>query len=219
VALSEGIPRPKSAAAERGSRGHEIAEQILTGEKSFAYFEVFEDEDLLKGVAIYVQLIRSERAKRAGYYEGIEEFFDLSDQIAPNVYGTADYWIYDTSTKLLTVIDYKNGKSKVEVEGNIQLLYYALGCVFKLYRKKDPVETIELVICQPNYGKIPIRRWQMPFMDIFDFIGDLVRDVARTREPNAELKSGQHCFFCPASMICPEKKKERTKKALEEFND
>lgn len=215
IRLCEGIPKTQIAAAKLGSHAHWIAEQVLSGQHEWAYFVMTEDPELLKAVKIYIDLVINECATGGTCDTGIETSFDMSDTIGDGLYGTTDFWIFRHEDRKLTIIDYKNGKGKVNVERNEQLLFYALGALLTI---GTFVETIELVICQPNYGKVPIHRWSMPVMEIFDFISELRKNLARTKDPNAELKAGSWCFFCDAARICPAKKAERELKAREDFD-
>jgi hypothetical protein len=40
-------------------------------------------------------------------------------------------------------------------------------------------------------------------MQLMDFVADLVEAVKKTEDPNAPLKAGDWCKFCPAAGTCP----------------
>jgi hypothetical protein len=130
-----------------------------------------------------------------------------------------DAVLWKPTERLLRVYDYKHGAGVVvEVEGNVQLLYYALGALVTL---KFPAKEIEIVVVQPRaeHRKGPVRRWRIPAHQMLDFEAELVEACERTEDPKAPLNPGRHCYFCPAKNQCPAKLKDAQSKAAEQFTD
>lgn len=215
VRLSKGLKPQVSEAAEEGTRVHEIVSSILLGQTTLSFHELMEDEETLYAIRTYINLIEDER-KTATLFK-IEHPFDMSS-FFPGLFGTTDAYGYWEKDRLLRVYDYKHGKGKyVPVEENEQLQYYALGALLSL---NFPVDTVELVICQPRCprrGKV-IHRWPYPlFPQTIEFWAELVVQAQRTSEPDAALVLGDWCFFCPAVGFCPKQHEKRLQKAKEEF--
>ncbi len=103
---------------------------------------------------------------------------------------------------LLRVYDYKHGQGViVEVEDNSQELYYALG----IAREVDwCFSELELVIIQPRaaHADGPVRRWRCTAERLRAFEEELRQAAIATEDPDAPLKAGDHCGFCPGAAYC-----------------
>jgi len=210
VRQSAGIPNVASAYADEGSDAHALAAYCLSeGKDPMSYRgmkmhlegrEFLVTQDMAEAVAVYVEAVRDTPGKRH-----IETKFDLSS-VHPGCFGTADAVIWDKKEKILTVMDYKHGAGiPVNVKGNPQLRYYALGALLGL---KYPAAKVKLVIVQPRceHPDGPVRDDDMDALDLLDFCADLVNYAKATEAPDAPLKPGEHCRFCPAGKAnaCPE---------------
>lgn len=220
VSLCEGLPPKSNVHADLGTHAHTVASTILEDaynepSPKQAYFEMTEDPELLAAVKVYTDLIRKEAL--GANYHAIEKGFDMSG-LYPGLFGTCDavsWWLKDFK---LTIYDYKHGSGHfVAVENNKQLLYYSIGA---LLESSFPVSAVELVVVQPRCprGGEVIHRWSYPVTEVYGHIADLLEEVRRTEEPNAPLKEGSWCFFCPAVSFCPEKHRSRNNKAREQFS-
>lgn len=201
VKLCEGIPEQKSSYAEEGTRAHELAAHLLLGKPV-----IWETQECKEAIELYVETVRNDAGSNKIL---VEQKFDLSE-IHPGCFGTADAVVYDPDLRLLRVYDYKHGQGiLVEVHNNSQLKYYGLGALLKT---GYPCREVELVIVQPraNHPDGPVRRWRFDTFDLAEFAAYLSERAEATEKPNAPLKSGDHCRFCPAAGICP----ELSKKAL-----
>ncbi len=221
--MSEGCPNLESAYAAEGTLGHTVASDIL--EKYFFSKKLTDrgvlPPDMLPAVKVYVDFIKAEAIVsgadvKAGHIL-IEHRFDLKD-VYPGLFGTADAVIYFPEKKKLLVADYKHGAGiAVEVDDNLQLQYYALGA---LLSTGFPCNEVEIAVIQPRceHEKGPIRRYAFPSVDLLDFAADLAFDAAATANPNAPLKPGKHCRFCPAAPTkCPAVKEKALALAKQEF--
>jgi hypothetical protein len=213
VALIATVPsQPSSAYAEEGTKAHAYAAEWLTTGK----FDpaLLDDPEMYEAVAEYVRICDSFRHK-TGAVHLVEKRFDLS-AVYPGCFGTCDFMCYWPDHKLLIVIDFKYGAGVyVDPVKNSQLMYYGLGA----YREANQlIEKIELGIVQPRCGDGKYRSWTIDTMDLLDFKNDLIAYATATAQPNAPLKAGAWCRFCPAAGICPELHKETQIVAKMEFN-
>jgi len=222
VRLSEGLTGTTSKYAEEGTRAHEAAAMVL--EKNAWPNNI--PIDMVEAVKVYIECIRKDQSGflNKGHLEDIRlvEFtFDLS-HIHPDLFGTADYVYYNSSTKLLRVYDYKHGKGiPVEVENNQQLKYYGLGALFEVSRLLGiHPEEIEVVIVQPRCAHTDgaVRRWRItPVELLVDFTYELTNAAYATDKPNAKFNPGEWCRFCPAAGICTEIKHKAQAMAKQDF--
>lgn len=211
IRLSKGIEKTSSVYAEEGTKAHAVAEYYLKNQS----WPLQVDDEMKEAVQVYLNTIDGDRIVYEGEGE-IEHVFDLSS-VYPGLFGTADFTLWQPEVKLLRVYDYKHGAGiAVEPGNNPQLMYYGLGALLSLgYTAKE----VELVIVQPRcyHPDGPVRRWRIPSVDLVDFAADLADYAKATEDPNAPLKAGDHCRFCPAAAICPEIKNKAQNKAKVEF--
>lgn len=218
VRLSQGIESVTSSYAAEGSRAHEVAALAVQG---LPLIDDVDDE-MWEAVCVYRDTIWKDRTilRKTGsdkhIVEWIEQKFDLSS-IFPGCFGTADFVMYSPKVKGLIVYDFKYGAGiAVEVTDNVQLKYYGLGA---LVQANVACDFVELVIVQPrcNHPDGPVRRHRLSSMEILDFAADLVDYARATQEPDAPLKPGDHCRFCPAAGQCPALESKAQLVAREEF--
>ena len=140
------------------------------------------------------------------------------------VFGTADFGACDGFT--LYVCDFKYGAGKaVKVDRNTQLLCYALGILGRLKIERpdlaDTIENVCVMIVQPRAGGSAVRTWTINIADLiywgYAVLKSAVDQITSGRE--LPLVSGSHCFFCAASIDCPEYHKLRNAKVKEAFPD
>ncbi len=220
VALSEGEKGSESKYAEEGTRAHDLAQRILSGQAKDQLGEA--DDEMLEAVGVYVDYVNSLRDHPADkIWFKIEQKFDLS-KYHPALFGTADFVIYFYETKRLVVVDYKHGAGiPVNVvengHGNKQLMYYGIGAIQAL---NLPVQELELVIVQPRcyHSDGPIRKWSTQPMSVMAFLADLIDDAIATEQPNAPLKVGDWCRWCPAQAKCPALREKALVTAKEVFS-
>ena len=214
VALSEGIVSESSAYAEEGTEAHELAATWLKGNGKTPECD---DDEMLDNVRVYVDYVFGLLGSRCKLF--VEHGFDLSD-VYPGAYGTNDAAVYDGVTKILHVIDLKYGAGiYVSARNNPQLRYYALGALLELQKEGHEVETVVMTIVQPRCTTIEgaARSETIDAVDLMEFAADLVMYAKRTAEPNAPLKAGDHCRFCPAIIKCPEVQNVKQLVAKSEF--
>lgn len=224
----------------RNENGEDYLGHFINGEGDFFKpgdeaktddaFEI--DQEMVDSVNIYLEAVLDEYDENILVQDTflyVEESFDLSF-IRPNMFGTNDASVF-VPREFLTVSDFKYGRGKVvEAENNEQGMYYALGALHKLCWNEElgdydpdilPREVV-IQIIQPraHHPDGPVRSWTVPVEKIIkDFAEELREAADRTTMPNAELRAGDHCFFCPAKAICPEIKEEAERALQTDFDD
>lgn len=227
IRLSTGVENVTSEFAALGTAAHEVCEMALRGgQDAIEYvgriiktngYEFEVDEDMANAVQVFLDAVRA--ILRPDDVLMIEQRFDLSNSIMPGMFGTCDVVIYRPSTGQIWVIDYKHGQGyAVEVEGNVQLLYYGVGGASTV---AGEVNEVNLVIVQPRspHKNGPVRTWSTDFFGLLEYATNLRFLAERTMDPDAPLKSGDHCKFCPAAGFCPQLRSDAMTAAALDFDD
>jgi hypothetical protein len=212
VSLASTMPKqPSSVYAAEGTAAHELADMCLSsdtdaieyvGQKLTTTFndEPFEvTEEMADAVQVYLDVVRENIKEHSQVY--YEEGFDLG-WIHEGLFGTNDACIVDLF-ETLHVFDYKHGKGHaVDVVGNKQLMYYALGAGHKL---RFHFKKVKLWIVQPRapHTDGPVRSWEITVDELLAFKDELKAAAVATEQPDAPLSAGDHCGFCPAAGKCP----------------
>lgn len=224
IRLSREVPVPPSTSfAREGTAAHALAERALTSEAEPSTFIGVEldgwlvTEEMAEHVTVYTDVCRDALLRSNAYW--IEHRFNLAAFNPPGpMYGTADFVAYFAESKHLQVVDLKYGAGVVvEVIGNAQLRYYALGAALSV---GVPVESVEIVVVQPRaHHSEGVVRSELIFMDeLLAFAGELMDAARATMQPDAALNPGSHCRFCPASGVCPAQLKRAQEVARTEFS-
>lgn len=224
VKAQEGMLNESSVYAQEGTAGHAVAAScLLDGHDAIEFvgrtIEGVEiDDEIAEAVQLYVDTVRDDKAERGGKLI-IERRFHL-DWLDPEFYGTSDCAAVGLDNTL-RVYDLKLGKGKaVEVEGNRQLCYYALGVIGTL-PKTLRVGVVELVIVQPRrpHRDGPVRRWRIDPSHLLDYCQDLVDAAKLARSDNPPFKAGDHCGFCRAAGVCPTLRAKAFEQAQMDFRE
>ena len=221
IRLSKDIPSQTSSYADEGTLAHEIAAHYLI-HNDFPK-DLPPDFDKIP-ILVYAETIQNDlKESEFAPILMIERKFDLG-QVYPGLFGTADCVMYSKENKKLTVYDFKFGQGvAVEIlDGdwpNLQLLYYALGAAL-IPEVEFQVDEVEIVIVQPRcpHPDGVVRRHTINQITLHKFANQLRKWAVETTAPNAPLKAGDHCKFCPAAPICPELHENAIKLAQTEFN-
>lgn len=187
------------------------------GRKYREFFEV--DEEMAAAVQVYLDYVRP-IASRQNARLLIEERVGLTKiaEELSGVWGTSDAIVYDLETKTLFVIDYKHGQGKVvDVEGNLQLMIYALAA-WATFNDKFEVEKVVCTIVQPRAEGESVKSIEYSAMDLLDFVQDCLDAVWRVEQPDAPLVPGSHCDFCKIKGNCAARRQQSLTEAQDEFN-
>lgn len=214
VRLCADLPDTTSAAAADGTFAHELLEHCLkNGEfDASTYVGMSLDDNAAKpgfNGPFYTQEhvdavnVALQHVFVATLEKGDELFsevrIDLS-QIRDGMFGTCDILIYKPATRTLHVADFKYGFKFVDVTGNPQARYYALGALHKLLAEGRAVDAVVSTIIQPRiFGADPVRSETIDAFDLLEWSSELAAAVKRTEDPNAPFVPGSHCDFCKAA--------------------
>lgn len=150
----------------------------------------------------------------------IECEFPLSNSHGQSAGGTVDVAVYVPDLQLLHIIDYKHGAGTV-VDTIEQLLVYAVTITDELEIKYGcPVIEAALTIVQPRCFHLagPIRTEIVPVETIHAFHKLADQGIGLCEQPDAPLKLGSWCKWCPAEMICPLRETQIANTLLPTFN-
>ena len=199
-------PSPSSVYADKGTLLHTVISDVLAEDKA--------PEDMI-GLQYEGQTLDQDMID-----DKINPALDLLDQLDPHqemklavetrvgfgsylpgAFGSCDVLgrLGDTAY----VIDWKFGDGVVvTAEENEQLMYYAAAAMRtpEVAWVFDGVTNIECIIIQPP----SIRRWTTTPKRIGQFARQLKKAVKIASLPDAALKAGSHCRFCPAKPTCPQ---------------
>ncbi len=234
VILAKNAPPQKASfAAAQGTVAHSIAERYLKKGKRVDTrplgdileadgFGVEVDADMLDAVSVYVDHVL-DTMENSGVPAGrlrVEVGFTLS-HLDPDAYGTCDTVL--GLAKRPVIFDYKHGAGvPVEVGGNKQTLYYALGYFYSLSRRERAnVKGVETVIVQPRcpHPDGAVRSMRYTVTELLEFEDGLRKAIQRVRRGDDTLKAGSHCKFCPAKPICSEARAFALKAVFTDFSD
>jgi len=210
IRLSEGIPNKTSVYAEEGTAAHELAEEVLLkgGKPHDRIGETFNGfkvtKEMADAVEVYTDLIVSEAP---GKTMVVEQPF----KIYQDLWGTNDCGLMETWGRL-DIFDYKHGAGvPVDIEGNTQLMIYALGAIGA--NNDDCFESVRMTIVQPRCMGEDVKRWEIPVTELKAWEKEVLQPACeKVREagidPEKHLACGDHCKWCPAMPTCPEIQKE-----------
>ena len=111
-----------------------------------------------------------------------------------DVTGTVDVQIITNG--IIEIIDYKDGVNPVDVEGNMQLVLYAIGALD--VGTVHPT-VVRMTIIQPKkqFKKMdPISTWEITTNELFDICSKIKTAALATDKPDAPLIPGDHCKYC-----------------------
>lgn len=230
-------PSETSVHAAEGSVAHILAEQATSGAVDDMTLmgrvgevvvqeghDITITEEMVMSALEYRDLIAADMAELAAT-KGAAEVHEHTEvrvhiaSISPDLWGTADKIIFKKGKKLI-VYDYKYGKGKpVEVKENPQMGLYTLGAIETI--AGEAFDEIELVIVQPRcpHAGGRVRRWTASKAWLKQFRADAHAAVIETKNPNAKLVAGKHCYWCPAkdALMCPEIEKAAARETQADF--
>ena len=228
MAAKEGVLRdPTSSYAAEGTVAHTILEKMLRGtlradevrrmaaDGDMAVQDghsVAVNEDMADGAELFTDMVAPYRGRAWTWHA--ERRVDLAPLWKPDpaplpLFGTADFMAYNDHH--LVVADYKFGKGVgVEVRGNAQLLFYALGAALTLH-DPDPTMAVDIIVVQPRapHPEGPVRRTSLLMFDLMIWAQSVLRPgVEAVLRDDAPLVTGDHCRWCPARRVCPALREE-----------
>ena len=220
LALDVPKGRRSSPAAQEGTAAHFVAEQALRGVRQPEEWTdrmvsvdngmdgVFVDAEMAEKVRLYVD--GGKKWRGPGFEERVEGKLTLSplapdDPFLAQVGGTADHLILDYVNRRLVVRDLKYGKGVVVNASSKQLKVYLL---MALLSYMPPVQGWAMLIAEVTQPRLPREdEWVTEVTytpdELTAFLGELYQALRDAVMPDAPLRSGDWCRWCPAAEICP----------------
>ena len=198
-------PSASSTYADKGTLLHNVISEVLDQDVAphslvgTTYAEHMLDEDMLDE-KIFPALAALDAIDPDKQMEFAVETSVNFGKWLPDAFGSADF-LGRIGTKAV-VLDWKFGDGvAVDAEDNEQLMFYAAAAMRSPEAAWvfDGATEIELIIVQPPVT----RRWVTTPKRIRSFELSLKRAVKASAAPDAPLKAGDHCRFCPAKPTCP----------------
>lgn len=145
-----------------------------------------------------VERVRGDMMEPTLYTERFLDMSWLDDRLG----GTADVTLVDVFDNWIHLLDYKNGRVVVEVVDNEQMGNYAVGL---LHEHPDKAGVIVHLV-QPNASHEDgiIRTAKYTATELRKFEKELKKAADATSKPNAPLRAGEWCMYCPAKADCEE---------------
>lgn len=212
VALSAKVPpSPNSHASIRGTAGHELTQTCYeTGRSPHEFVGTFVngfavDDDLADAAQVVLNYYL-DRSIGPDDIVWFERRFDLSSRLCREFTGSADFMHHASLLGLLEVVDAKFGVVPVTVEGNVQLLSYALMALLELSKECRAVSLVRITIVQPGRmdGQPAVQSVDVTLEELRAFARTLEDGLLATVADNAPRQAGDHCGYCPAGGVCPE---------------
>jgi len=163
------------------------------------------NEEYVEAVTVYINYCREHVFEDSIFF--IEGKFELIKYVKADCGGSADFAIIQITAKKLHIIDYKNGKGLVEVDGNTQFYLYALGA-YRKYKDKYDIEEVEITVVQPRapHQDGPIRSEHFTVKDLITWGRKVLKPGIKLCESkNPPIIAGDvQCHWCEASGHCKE---------------
>lgn len=204
-------PQPVSEYAAEGTFLHEVMHRILSGEMEATDINVFSQDGFVYDRDMYTEMIwpalaaLDQMTVDYGAFEYESEARVHFEKI-PGSFGTAD--LVALTPKASLVVDWKFGRGvPVDAHKNAQLMYYA--CAARSTSTTEDLmrrNRVVLGIVQPAMSP-EVSIYETTHEELDQFEVDLVAAWEAASLPDATLRAGQHCRFCPAKSICPEIRK------------
>ena len=221
--LAASVPAPPAGPfAAEGTAAHHMLEKYFRNEVKLSSWSTVKgvevDKAMIAAVEMCVSFAEGVLYSSKGATLEAEQRVNL-DQVAPDMFGTADL-VIDAPFETLTIIDYKHGAGvNVEATDNPQLAYYALGVLAKY---GQDYERLNLIIIQPRIraGFEKVKLWQVDDIDQFvrDWTAKFKAGKQRCDAQKDTYVTGKHCQFCAGAAVCPQLYKEALEVAKMEFD-
>lgn len=164
------------------------------------WFMFVADEKMIEGVQQTIDEIDRLKAEMCEGTEIFSErFLDMS-WLDSRLGGTADVTLVEPFGRA-ELVDHKNGYILVEARDNDQLKQYAVG----IAHEHSDCESVTVTISQPNAphkeGLIRAETFSIDELKLYEI---RMKEAAEaTSKPNALLRAGDWCLWCPAKTRCP----------------
>ncbi len=179
------------------------------------WFMFIADEKMVEGVQQTIDEVGRIKASRYSP-EVLSEVYISGAWLDSRFGGSIDVRIVEPYG-WLDIVDHKNGRILVEAKDNDQLKQYA---VLAAHEHED-VEGVTVTISQPNAphkeGTIRSESFTIDELKLYEIRMKEAADA--TDAPNAPLRAGDWCLWCPAKTRCPEYDSMLLEEAHADFDD
>jgi hypothetical protein len=186
--------------------GDEETEYYAPGEPALdpeharpGWFMFVADEKMIEGVQQTIDEVDRLKLEMCDGTEVFSERFLDGSWLDSRLGGTADVTLVEPFGRA-HLVDHKNGYILVEAKDNDQLKQYA---VFILHEHPD-CEEVTVTISQPNAphaeGLIRSETFSVDELKLYEIRMKEAADA--TSKPNAGLRAGDWCLWCPAKTRC-----------------
>jgi hypothetical protein len=210
--LAETLPKGNSSSvfADRGTLLHNAMEAIFQDDVDPISVIGMEYEGIVLTEELYLDKIVPAMAAAHEIFAkyGIDEWVcEEKVSLAEDAWGTSD--VLGRGPGAAICLDWKFGDGIVvsPVESK-QLLFYASAAYHTAETSDlfDDIDRVILAIVQPtSHRGEDYQVWETTIGRVRDFRGDFLIAVDKAEEEGAATCAGDHCKFCPASSICPQK--------------
>jgi hypothetical protein len=170
----------------------------LTGKPQPGWFMFVADEKMVQGVQQTIDEVGRLRDELFQPEIFSERFLDMS-WLDSRLGGTADITLVEPFGKA-HLVDHKNGFILVEAKDNDQLKQYAVG----IMHEHPDCDTVTVTISQPNSPHVEgtIRSQTFTRDELEAYALEMKAAAEATSAPNAPLRAGDWCLWCPAKTRC-----------------
>lgn len=227
ISLSKGRKQIEHESAGIGTNAHTLLQFILEnkywsailkhrGAEEFRLHIGFHDEQL-ESVLVAVRFVEAEVKRMTRQSGGHKPHVWIERKVHLDGvgFGTADIMLWQPFSEL-HVIDYKNGKYKVNPVELPQGLYYGVAAA-------DMVgwdfSVGKITIVQPNAPGKAVKTWDNITPERFEKAKLMFQrgaKLTRAKKP-AIVPNNKYCWFCPAKPVCPAHADKRREKLMSRF--
>lgn len=180
------------------------------------WFMFMADEKMIDGVQMTISEVDRLKAEMCEGTEVFSERFLDMTWLDSRLGGTADVTLVEPFGKA-HLVDHKNGFILVEAKDNDQLKQYAVG----IAHEHPDCEEVTVTISQPNSphkeGLIRSETFTIDELKLYEI---RMKEAAEdTSKPNAPLRAGDWCLWCPAKTRCDAYDAMLLEEAQADFNE
>lgn len=174
-------------------------EPAFSGKPRPGWFAFVVDEKMIEGVQHTIDEV--DRLRESMYAPEVfsERYLDMT-WLDPRLGGTADITLVEPFG-WAHLVDHKNGWVLVEGKDNDQLKNYAVGVA----HEHPDCDGVRVTISQPHAPHVDgtLRTEEFTRAELDEYAKTMKAAADATSAPNAPLKAGDWCMWCPAKTRCP----------------
>jgi hypothetical protein len=216
---SEGIPRSDSLFAQIGTALHSCMEEIVLEQVPLDEVEAIYPGVVVEGITITSDMARDKLRPALEAFNdlcdayNVEEFEpEVECSYAEDIGGYADAILrgHPLGDDIYVIcLDWKFGDGvQVEADDSPQAKFYGMAA-----RKESSAQDLfagatkfVAAIIQPNDRDMPLlRTWECDIEELDQFEKQHARSVKESKSKHPPIAAGDHCKFCPAAPVCPQK--------------